>query len=266
MAEFLVRAKDNAHADPDKDRAGSYKVGDLVVAMRDGHEWGRREGVPNFVIVKVPGLSLGAARGRVGSWWYDYDIETVQRSVAQDSWRFKVTNLERRADGAGTPKVENIRYSFERWGATLVRLDGDGVVLDWRVETGAASKGFLGADAVAVGVVIAETGYSTSSGWHTFRADWSAATIERPGLTLLKRVGRIGGQTLGVEAQAATYRLHRDSVRNAFTDDVKGERETYKRRRFALPADDVAAALGAGGVVTISRAQLDARVIDHRAG
>lgn len=58
MAELLVKARDNAHPDPVKDRAGCYKAGDVVVVRPDGHPWGREEGPPQFVIVKLAGVPV----------------------------------------------------------------------------------------------------------------------------------------------------------------------------------------------------------------
>lgn len=56
MAEFLVKARDAVHSDSTKDVRGSYKRGDIVVVMPDGHRWGVLEGLPNFVVVKIVGL------------------------------------------------------------------------------------------------------------------------------------------------------------------------------------------------------------------
>ena len=42
MAELLIKVRDNIHRNPNEDR-GSYKRGDIVVAMPDGHAWGRCE-------------------------------------------------------------------------------------------------------------------------------------------------------------------------------------------------------------------------------
>lgn len=56
MAEFLVKAVSATHSDPEKDARGCYKRGDIVVSMPDGHEWGREETLPTFVVVKVPGI------------------------------------------------------------------------------------------------------------------------------------------------------------------------------------------------------------------
>lgn len=62
MAEFLVVAQSATHADPDKDERGSYKRGDVVVVQPDGHQWGRLETAPKFVVVKVPDVTVEQAR------------------------------------------------------------------------------------------------------------------------------------------------------------------------------------------------------------
>jgi hypothetical protein len=56
MAELLIKARDATHPDQEIDRAGCYKRGDIVVVQPDGHVWGAKEGLPNFVKLKIPGL------------------------------------------------------------------------------------------------------------------------------------------------------------------------------------------------------------------
>lgn len=64
MAELLIRAIDNIHRDPVKDREGCYKEGDPVIAMPDGHRWGRCEHLwyieltwqKGFYRLRVPGV------------------------------------------------------------------------------------------------------------------------------------------------------------------------------------------------------------------
>jgi len=62
MAELLIKAVDATIPDPTKDQRGCYKRGDIVVVMPDGHTWGKEEGLPKFVIVKIPGLSVAAVK------------------------------------------------------------------------------------------------------------------------------------------------------------------------------------------------------------
>jgi hypothetical protein len=58
MAEILLKATDYTHPDATKDRRGSYKRGMPVVVVEDGHEWGSREGLPKFAVLKFPGVSV----------------------------------------------------------------------------------------------------------------------------------------------------------------------------------------------------------------
>jgi len=62
MAEFLIKAADSTHPDPEKNDRGCYKRGDIVEVRPDGATYGRLEGLPNFLKVKVTGLDYEKAR------------------------------------------------------------------------------------------------------------------------------------------------------------------------------------------------------------
>lgn len=53
MAEILFRAIDNSNPNWEKDLM-CYKQGMPVVVVDDGHEWGAKECLPNFVVIKIP--------------------------------------------------------------------------------------------------------------------------------------------------------------------------------------------------------------------
>lgn len=44
---------DKASDDPRRD-AALTKAGDVIVVVEDGHEWGRMEGPPDYLVVRVP--------------------------------------------------------------------------------------------------------------------------------------------------------------------------------------------------------------------
>lgn len=58
MARLLVKAVDYTHTDPEIDKRGAYKRGDVVVVMPDGHVWGNAEDLPKFERVDLPGASV----------------------------------------------------------------------------------------------------------------------------------------------------------------------------------------------------------------
>lgn len=70
-AEFLIRAKGSwndgiSTAGMTADQLRSYNArsrkGDVVVVMPDGHVWGSEECLPDFIIVKVPSVSVETAQ------------------------------------------------------------------------------------------------------------------------------------------------------------------------------------------------------------
>ena len=61
MAELLILNRD---ATPEQ---RSYKRGDIVVVMEDGHEWGRAEGLPDFVRASLPGIPRAMLEGVVNA-------------------------------------------------------------------------------------------------------------------------------------------------------------------------------------------------------
>jgi hypothetical protein len=56
MARLLIQARDNHRAHNPKGRLGvHYRPGDPIVVTPDGHVWGRKETLPVFYQVDVPG-------------------------------------------------------------------------------------------------------------------------------------------------------------------------------------------------------------------
>lgn len=56
MAELLILNKDNRTGDAELDKA-RYRRGDVAAVMDDGHKWGRLEGPPDFVKVRITGIT-----------------------------------------------------------------------------------------------------------------------------------------------------------------------------------------------------------------
>lgn len=59
--ELLVKARSVAHPDATEDRIGRAKRGMIVEVRPDGANYGTREGLPRFVVIKIPGISVAKA-------------------------------------------------------------------------------------------------------------------------------------------------------------------------------------------------------------
>ncbi len=119
MAEFLVKAISATHSDPEKDKQGCYKRGDVVVIMPDGHEWGKEECLPKFVVVKVPGLDYELAKSRYEQPDYDLSALPEQKILMKRRYRVKIDSLKTsvkqqlNVEGTISEKWDNIRGCVE---------------------------------------------------------------------------------------------------------------------------------------------------------
>lgn len=87
MAELLIKLVDATHEDPEKDRRGCYKRGDVVVVQEDGHEWGAKEGPPRFVRLHIPGAARALAERLTEE--QDDDDNGAPLPDAQEGRRFR---------------------------------------------------------------------------------------------------------------------------------------------------------------------------------
>lgn len=80
MAEILIRAADSLHPDPAVDARGSYKRGDPVCVMPDGHPWGTAERDPaRFYIIEIPGVAVSTLAKYLEPVWGTPDPVTGER-------------------------------------------------------------------------------------------------------------------------------------------------------------------------------------------
>lgn len=265
--ELLVLALDRPPLpDPVRDRAGRHQLGDIITVQPDGWTWGKQEGLPTFVRVRVPGVDPRGYGDRAGAWDYRFRFETVARDEARDGWRLKVGNLTRKADGQASPVRDHLRQALDAWKATYVRTDEDGVVLDWTVGAGGVSPGLWDTDPATLGLVLEEVAYDPATGVHTFRGDWTAAKDSALPFKLARRVLALGGGVVSTAAKEASFTLPRERVLAEFRQEIEQIQLVYRRHRYAFPTEDVDKAVQAGGLVTLTLSQVLSRLIDHQAG
>lgn len=98
MAEFLIQAKQNwmdslSPGDVNKLSpvqrqaydARSQK-GDIVIVKPDGWQWGNEERLPNYIVVKVPSISIEEALSKTGRW----DLHSGSTYTLYRKYRFSI--------------------------------------------------------------------------------------------------------------------------------------------------------------------------------
>lgn len=107
MAELLVMAKNNTHEDPEVDRSGCYKRGYVVNVMPDKHPWGKKECLPKFVVIKIPGVPVEKVRKYIDMEMHAIIPDKIYRRRA---WQIRWDDLpagakSKLADGSLTIKA-----------------------------------------------------------------------------------------------------------------------------------------------------------------
>ena len=67
MAEILISLKSTTSGDAARDARTCLKPGHPICAMPDGHKWGRKEGLPNFFVLVLPGVDVSTVKRFVGA-------------------------------------------------------------------------------------------------------------------------------------------------------------------------------------------------------
>jgi len=92
MAEILIKAVAATHSNPKKDRH-CYKRGMPVIVMPDGHKWGSSEGLPKFVVIKIPGITRAKIRKYTAE-HHAHDPEfNVVRMYRRRIWKIRWADL-----------------------------------------------------------------------------------------------------------------------------------------------------------------------------
>jgi len=123
MAELLIKAINHTHSDPIKDRRGAYKRGMVVGVQADGHQWGAKEALPRFVIVKIPGVPNSKVKSLLSPQTEDDNGTLGVANLAvfrRRRWRLNWNNLppsikqKLRDDGEITTTKAQIRNYLKR--------------------------------------------------------------------------------------------------------------------------------------------------------
>lgn len=263
MAELLVKAIDYVNPDPEEDTPYSFKKGDVVYIAEDGGITGSGEGPPKFVVVKVPGLSAATIEDYRRNWTLELGYEIVATDAALDGARIRVyAEVPGAANEYGITQAQVEGY-LTSWGASVVSTAANEVRFDVTIQNIYKSEGFWGVSPASLGVVIAETNYDQPSGVHTATIDVSGWVRPDGVDAVQKKVIESGATVVDVTGFILTVEFERVTVRRVFIENIKHAlRKIVRCRQYAFSGADVDTVLAAGGVITLTPAQLAANIVD----
>lgn len=263
MAEFLIKAVDHVHPDPEIDASGAYKKGDIVVVVGDGELTGSGEGPPKFVKIKVPGLARETVENYRNDWQRVLDWEVVATDGALDGARIRVfTETPGAANEYGITRAQ-VENWLTKWGGSVVSEAANEVRFDITIQDIYKSEGFWGADPTSLGIVITETGYVQAPGIHTATIDVSGWVNPNRVAVAQQKAAEASATVIDVSGDVLTVEFERVAVRQTFQNAVReAMRKTVRRRRFRISAAQVDTILAAGGEITVTAGEAAAMIVD----
>lgn len=261
MAEILVNAVSFTNSDPVKDRRGCFKRGHPGVVFPDGHTWGAEEGLPKFIIVKVPGSTVAEVRAYISEWRRVLNFNIDSQSLPADSFVVTVSADASGVGASGEGRITRVMVEnfLTNWNAVVTVASVNSVTFTTVIREAIASDGFWERNISAA--TFLETNYTQAGGIHRTQVDYpssiSAGTVEE----LIKgRRGSIISHNTGT--RRITFNIARVDVRREFEDSVKRKLDTgLVPRRWILPESFLSGAVD--GIIMTTKAALDAAIHDQ---
>lgn len=263
MAELLIKAVDATHVDPDKDRRGCYKRGDVVVVQPDGWSWGTLEALPRFVLVKVPGATVAQVEQYIQQWTRAFTFTVDSSNLTTDTHTMTITASSGvSVSGDGRITRQQVETFLNNWNATVNSVAANSVTFTCGIFNAIKSNGFWSRD-VSV-VTFTEVSYTQATGTHRVRADYPAgldpADVEN---AITNRGGVIVSHN--TSTRRVTFDITRATARAQFEQSVKDRLgDLWARRRYRATEAQVAAIESAGGVITRTLAQVQSAIQDRQ--
>ena len=143
MAEILIKAVSAVHADPVKDRAGCHKKGDPIIIRPDGWSWGSKETLPDFVIIKVPGLDPATIASYMDSWRMAVSFAIITQTLPTDAFRIEITATSfNSSSGEGKITRSQVETFINSWGGSVAVVGDNSVRFDIAILNSLKSASF----------------------------------------------------------------------------------------------------------------------------
>jgi hypothetical protein len=250
MAELLIKAVDA----PVADSGGKWYAAQIVVVMEDGHEWGGKEGPPDFYILKIPGISKADAQDYISEWRHNVTFAIVNSQPSIDGFRLKLTSDAVSLSGKGTIVKAQVQAFFDKWNCTIKSNASNSVTFDVAIKDALCSEGFWGFN--TSGIVFSETQYNSTTGSHLIEVVTPSITDAQ-----IQQKCAINGVAY---VAPRSFLATRQEARDAFQADIadKFREIMVSRRRWYVSSIGMNQLAAAGGILTVTPAQAVANLVD----
>jgi len=285
MAEILIKVRDYINDDPDKDRRGVHKKGDIInikpAGWSDGEHWHQSAYHPSqgkFVVVKVPELTVKEIIHTREPWKDDFDYQIVATRPASGQYDIRIFEQNPGAlnqNSISAAKAIKVRDYLLNWGCSNMSLSTHDASFTFSLWDAVRSANFWKVPNISERVTFVLDSYSSSTGigsitatvvqaaWGSFENRTQVEIEQQISRQMEGVIQEQGGTITAVAYPAFTFTIERSAILSKFREDVKEKLEqVYTRHQYHVTDADVNTIIAAGGVVTITKAQFLTKLKD----
>ena len=257
--ELLIKAVDNVHPDPIIDRA-SHKKGDLIVYKFLPHPgWASKEGLPDFVIVRINDSTLTDEQVRQYHSSWDKTIDYEVLSAGPNSYQVRVFGNNVSASGENILTREQVEGYLEKWGCVVDSVAQNEVVFTLNLWDTLCSYGFWQVD--LLNIIFTLVSYNSQSGNAVVNVNYSTGNWKPS--KVARYIESRGGVINSHINQEVEFTINRSQILAVFKADVGQELwGIFVGRRFYFNPADVDLAIAAGGFIEVTKQQFLKRLKD----
>jgi hypothetical protein len=272
--EFLIRNFDSSNPDPGLDRAGCRKRGMCDQESEDGAvAWEGFSGLDlgrKFVVIKCPEIKDRTElypEGFRKVWRDDLKIEVVSSDKTKGEKVIKVTEVnagKSLQNAVSGRKLDRIKAHLEKWGCTDHTERENELQTKFAVDAAVRSAEFWGVPAEKlVALAPAKEAYSAI----TEKIQVSLTTADsKESAAMLAKVMDVAGESVSKVGSAEVFEVSTDKVLEKIQRETKERCEqTYLYQQHRIDKATMDAAVAAGGMLTLTKAELLAAIVDAAA-
>jgi len=265
MAEFIFKKDAYTNADPEKDRRGTHKKGDFINWKPDG--WAANwpnvgKYADKFVCIRCLEITLAEAESadHRKAWREDFDYEVVSTSQANVTLRVWNKNASPSGKAALTSaKVENF---LTRWGCTDVSFANHSVTFTFNLWNAVRSSEFWDVDLIGSKVNFTLVSYTAATLVGRIQIEVTDETLKEN--AVVRAIESKGGTIVTNTFPIIIFDIKRNDIVSRFRSDIKQKAEqVYKRHQYSISEALVDQIIATGGIITMTRSELLAALINH---
>lgn len=234
--------------------------GSIIDARHGDDPVGAKETLPRFVRVYISDAAVSDIENYQAQWIRAVDWQIVNSDLVNDVHSLRLYATNPGTSGKGAIVKSDIESLLLDYNCSITSDSANQVDFDVDVFMSLTSKGFWGIDAVKA-MIFTYVSYTQSGGVHTIQADYSNTGV-RP-INIDRRVRKQGATIVSHSNEVIVFTIARSVLNAQLKSDVKSVLErSVQPQRYKLSSALVDVAMAAGGVTTITLADLQANLVD----